>query len=262
MNRCIVVTPYDVDISLLSKLQQYNSGNAIFSELLQRMVQYILKIYGNVKERGQELYIYACKEAKSFEEYRQVPGYARVMESYRISIMVLRLWRNFLYTEGVKKEDTKEIVQEMEAALEDSVEYTFSLLNTKDNSLEIIQVVCLEIMEDVRKDKIIDDGRKFNKHPEKFSGLLAGDKVFIRGEEMADIVSMKLRRSISKKEISAALYQHGLVTKRNGRYSRKIPHSESNQRYYCLDYRALEKLYRETYSDMSFGQWEANMSLL
>ena len=100
MNRCIVVTPCDVDISLLSELQQYNSDNAIVSELLQRMVQYILKIYGSVKERGQELYIYACKEAKSFEEYRQVPGYARVMESYRISIMVLCLWCDFLYYRG------------------------------------------------------------------------------------------------------------------------------------------------------------------
>lgn len=256
MNRCIVVTPCDVNVSLLSKLQQYNSGNAIFSELLQRMVQYMLKKYGSIKERGQELYIYACKEAKRFEEYRQVPGYARVMESYRISIMVLRLWRNFLYTEGVKKEDVKEIVEEMEAALEDSVEYTFSLLNTKDNSLEIIQVVCLEIMEYIRKSKIIDDDRKFNKHPEKYSGLLDEDKVFIRGDEMSDIVSMKLRRGVSKKEISAALYQYGLVTKRNGRYSRKIPHSESNQRYYCLDYKELEELYREVHPDMSLGQWE------
>lgn len=123
-----------------------------------------------------------------------------------------------------------EIVEEMEADLEDSVEYTFSLLNTKDNRLEIIQVVCLEIMEYIRKSKIIDDDRKFNKHPEKYSRLLDEDKVFIRGDEMADIVSMKLRRGVSKKEISAALYQYGLVTKRNGRYSRKIPHSESNQK--------------------------------
>ena len=67
----------------------------------------------------------------------------------------------------------------------------------------------------------------------------SSNQVYIRGDLLQELVSIKLKKEVSKKLISDALYSDMLISKYKGRYSKSIPQSESNMRYYCINYKKL-----------------------
>lgn len=250
MNRCLVVTPVEVDTELLTEIQRSNRDNGIFADLLRCMVQYTLANYNGILEEIPKIYDRVSRRCEEFGEFSKVPGYLRVMESYKVSLVVLELWWEFLKYKRIDKNEAGCIVNTMEEALKSSVEHTLSNMYFDDGSIEIINAVYESISKARYKGRFADSIPELKKKVTKYIGVKDGDKICIRGEELEAMVSARLRAEISKNKIGEALYKHGLVTKYHGRYSSIIPSSGITQRYYCIDYKRLFQIVNPEMSDI------------
>ncbi len=241
MNRCLVVTPTNVNKEILTEVQTENRENAIFSDLIRELVLYTLHNYARLQDAIPRIHSYIKEEGKRFEQYQNVPGYHRVIDSYRVAFVGAIMLYEFLIS-CLSESEADRISKKIHEALEDSVSRTFSLLDKKDPKLELLSALYNVIRSADAKGRIASTKKEFENG--KYIGMWdEKQKLYISGDVMKDLLSMELNEVVSKKKISAALYNYGLVALYNGRHSKSIAGMKGNERYYCINYKKLRKLF-------------------
>lgn len=235
MNRCLAVTPHEFNWDALSEFQETNRKDAVFVDLLKKMILYTMQKYDWIIENIPNWHHKICENGKGYDEYANTIGYRRIMASYRVYMLVIRLWKSFFDSHSI---NASHILTKMQRALESSVEYTMSLSGTDEPNKIICSAVQKSIALACKKGVISWDKKDLKK--DRCKGWFASsNQVYIRGDLLQELVSIKLKKEVSKKLISDALYSDMLISKYKGRYSKSIPQSESNMRYYCINYKKL-----------------------
>lgn len=235
MNRCLVVTPKELDWSALTEIQNANCDNAIFTDLLKQLIHYTLTNYNWIINKIPEWHHKICEEGKGYDAYSDFSGYRRIMGSYRVFMLVIKLWKGFFDENNIS---SSPIVKKMKKALEASIEYTFSFLDADDPNIYLLHAIRKGLSNAIDKKKITYSKKDFEKG--RYAGLYTNDKcIYIRGDTLQEFVSNEVGEEVSKKRISNALYSHRLIKQYKGRFSRPIPNSNTNLRYYDIDFKRL-----------------------
>ena len=245
LNRCLITTPDNVDVAILSKVQADNRENGIFASLYCHLIQYTLDNEERLKKKLNDSVHRIYQGSMGYDEYKKCDGYSRVMASYTYCRAMLILWNDFM-NECTSFSDKlrNEILQKMNNALEISVKTTLGFLSPPDWNKTMLEWICDAIHKADKNNRLASRKKDFEKNS-KYIGVWDQEKkiLYIPLEKLSDIVSAEAKRRISGKQVSDVLYGSGFLRTESSRYrSRPIPKSKSNARYLHIK---MEKMFRE-----------------
>lgn len=243
MNRCLLASTNDVHLDILTQVQRDNFNSGIFSALLVEVIQFFLSIASkqNFKEAVRKTYAELPLKYRNFERFRSVPGYPRILESYRIGRMGVLFWNAFFQYKSLD-EYGKKVVKHLHEGLELSAERTFNYLQSVSNpDIEILQKLLEHIQEGIWKKRFAKKSEQYD--DEKHLGIMRKNQIFISGDCLLEMLKQDFGETITKRRISSSLQRNGLLIYKGGKYSCSIPGSGSSKRFYCIRWEKFKELF-------------------